>query len=126
MYYVWDAEMRYWRRRVVRLDLNWEEGLPPFTNTCESLQDRLPPTLRYRLVPMRAPLLDQMWSASRFDVLSSSGRKLIADFEIGHEEVAAIIHGSAGRVVTTDYSFVHVLTCVKAVDWERSDVDVGT
>jgi hypothetical protein len=126
MYYVWDAEMRYWRGRSVGLDLDWKKGFPPFTNTCESLRDRLPPRLSYRLVPMRAPLLDLMWSASEFDVYSPAARQLLREFNVTFEEVPAEIHGVAGRVVSLEYAFVHITLCLKAVDWDRSDVDMGT
>jgi hypothetical protein len=126
VYYVWTAQIRYWRRWVVQLDLDWSDGLPPFTNTCESLRDRLPPTLRYRFVPRRAPFLDQMWSASRFDVYSPGARTLLREFGVGYEEVPAELRDSTGRILTSEYRFVHVTTCVKAVDWESSDVEVGS
>lgn len=125
MYYVWDADMRYWRRRVVQLDLDWQEGFPPLNNTCESLKGCLPPTLHYRLIPMNAPLLDQMWSASTFDVYSPAARKLLSDCATMCEETPAAIRSIRGQVISLEYSYVQVTTCVKAVDWVRSDVDVG-
>jgi hypothetical protein len=75
---------------------------------------------------MRAPLLDQIWSASKFDAFSPAARELIREFGTPFEEVPATIRGRAGGVITNDYAFVHITQCVKAVDWERSDVDVGT
>lgn len=126
MYYVWDAQIRYWGRWVVRLELDWTEGFPPSTTTCAPIPDCLPPALNYRLTPMKAPLLDLMWSASSFDLYSPAARIMLGEFGATYEEAPAVIRGSASRLITLDYSFVHVTSCVKAVDWEHSDVDVGT
>lgn len=126
MYYVWDAEIRAWRRRIVQLDLDWDFGLPPTNIVCEPIRGQLPSMLSYRLVPMKAPLVDLMWSASSFDAYSPASRALLDDFEVKFEEVPAFIHGARGRTVTSEYAYVHVLTCLNAVDWERSDVDIGT
>jgi hypothetical protein len=126
MYYVWDAEIRVWQRRIVQLDLDWTDGLLPFANTCEIIRDRLPPVLDYRLIPMRAPLLDVMWSGSTFDLYSPAVRRLLSDLGTAFEQVSAVIRGSARRVLTSEYAFVHVTTCAAAVDWDRSDLDIGT
>jgi DNA mismatch repair protein MutH len=74
---------------------------------------------------MKAPLFDQMWSASGFDAYSPAAQKLISDFGVECETVPATICGSAGRTISTEYVFIQFLTCLNAVDWECSEVDAA-
>src|SRR5205809_322675 len=125
MYYLWRSEIRKWDDRIVELNLNWGEDFPPRTIVCKALRDRLPSLLEYELVPDEAPLLDCLWTANHYDLFSPAAVRYLSDFGAPYETVPAVIRGKYDQPIATDYSFAHILGCLSALDWDKSDVEIG-
>ncbi|MBI3979866.1 MAG: hypothetical protein HY331_16950 [Chloroflexi bacterium] len=127
MYYVWRSEMREWRNTTIELlSDEWIGNVDiSLAWSCETIKAKLPPVLTYAIHPGTAPVADLMWSVRGFDLCSPRAIALLREFGVPHETVPALVRDKRQRIVSADYAYVHFLCCTHALDWERSDIDVG-
>jgi hypothetical protein len=112
-----------WRGKIVNVTpVDWRTTA--YNHSCDSIASFLPPLLSYHLVPKNAPLTDVIWSGTGLHLYSPDVVDFLSGWTAAYEVIPAKIYDAKDPIRSQEYRHVHLLGCVDALDWTRSDIDI--
>lgn len=128
MYFVWQSSVMFMQGEALRAELR------PFRNdwfrintlSCDPIRHLFPDHLEFDVNIADDQLPDYLFSGN-FDSCSPRLADLVRETGVEIETVPVWLWNKAtGSILRKDYSYVHVMKCISAVDFERTEAEVRT
>lgn len=125
MYSIFNVDIRAWRNRLLQAEPRLP--LPLYQPHWWRSQPLMAPLPHMTFaVSAKAPMLDNYWTGSIFDLYSTRLIAALCDAGVQYETFSAtIVDRKMGAELPVHYEVFHLLEQEPALDMDRSDIDVG-